>query len=270
MGLFLVASPIGNLKDITLRALEVLERADLIYCEDTRVSSKLLSHYGIKTGLRSYHEHSPKQVLDEILSLLKEGKELCYLSDAGMPCISDPGKALVRLAIEHGLDYSILPGANAALSAFAISEFDSKRFSFGGFLERNSYRKELEEWKSLRHPIILYEAPHRIKTLLSEILEVLGDRRITVVRELTKIHESVLHDRVSALLEHEEILHPRGEFVLVIEGSREAKALLSSEDLLRIGKKRLEEGEKLSQIAKDLSKLGGMDRSEIYKELSKE
>ncbi|MDO4773073.1 MAG: 16S rRNA (cytidine(1402)-2'-O)-methyltransferase [Bacillota bacterium] len=268
MALYLVASPIGNLKDISLRALETLERADLIYCEDTRVSAKLLSHYKIKASLRSYHEHSPEAKRSEILSLLRDGKDIAYLSDAGMPCISDPGKELVKLAVEHDIEYTVIPGASAAVCAFALSGMDEARFTFAGFLDRNRVRAELEALKDLTHPVIFYESPHRVQALLEEMLAVLGDRRISIARELSKLHESVLHGTIGELLEHEEIRNPKGEFALVVEGSRAEALILSDQDILKIGRKRLEDGEKLSAIAKELAKMGSLSRAEIYKELS--
>ncbi len=267
--LYLVASPIGNLKDISLRALETLENVDFVYCEDTRVSGKLLSHYKIKAKINSYHEHSSKNKIDEILALLKEGKDIAYLSDAGMPCISDPGKELVKLAIEYQIDYTIISGASAAASAYAISNFDEGRFVFMGFLDRNNYSSELENIRGINYPLVIYESPHRVEKLLQEILRVLGDRKVSIAREISKLHESFLHARVSELLEHPEIKHPKGEFVVVLEGSSEEKETeLSDEDIIKIGKKRLADGEKLSSLAKDLSKMGRMSRNEIYKKLS--
>lgn len=268
MALYLVASPIGNLKDISLRALETLEQADLIYCEDTRISAKLLSHYKIKASLRSYHEHSPEAKRSEILSLLQGGKDIAYLSDAGMPCISDPGKELVKLAAEHGIKYTVIPGASAAVCAFAVSGMDETRFTFAGFLDRNRLRTELEALKDLKHPVIFYESPHRIQTLLQEMLAVLGNRKLSIARELSKLHESFLHGKISELLDHEEIKNPKGEFALVVEGNHEDAPSLSDEEILKIGRKRLEGGEKLSAIAKELAKMGSLSRAEIYKELS--
>ncbi len=266
--LYLVASPIGNLKDISIRALETLEYVDFIYCEDTRVSGKLLKHYDIKNKLNSYHEHSTQAKIDEILNLLKNNKNIAYLSDAGMPCISDPGKELVKLAIENNIKYTIIPGASAVVSAYAISHLDNKRFSFVGFLDRNKFKEELSELQNLTHPIIIYEAPHRVAKLLKEILNILGDRKITVAREISKLHESFLHGKVSQIIEHEEINNPKGEFVLVLEGNHQIEEDLCDEDILKIGQKRLENGEKLSVIAKDLAKMGKMSRNDIYKKLS--
>ncbi len=268
MSLYLVASPIGNLKDISIRALETLEEADVIFCEDTRVSGNLLKHFDIKKKLTSYHEHSPKSKLDEILSLLKEDKDIAYLSDAGMPCISDPGKELVKLAIANNIEYTIIPGASAVVSAYAASNFDNNRFTFVGFLDRNNFKNELLELKNINNPIVIYEAPHRVAKLLKECLNVLGDRKITVAREITKLHESFLHGNVSEIIEHEEIKNPKGEFVIVIDGNNEEEKNLSNEDILNIGRKRLEDGEKLSSIAKDLAKISELSRNEIYIKLS--
>ncbi len=266
--LYLVATPIGNLKDISLRALETLESADYIFCEDTRVSGKLLKHYDIKNKLSSYHEHSSKTKLDEILNLLKENKTIAYISDAGMPCISDPGKELVKLAIENNIEYTIIPGASAVVSAYAISNLANKRFSFVGFLDRNKFKSELAELKNINHPIIIYEAPHRVAKLLTEILNILGDRKITIARELSKLHESFLHGNVSEILEHDQIKNPKGEFVLVLEGCQQSEENLANEEILKLAQKRLAYGEKLSAIAKDLAKMGNLTRNDIYKALS--
>ncbi len=268
MALYLVASPIGNLKDITLRALECLENADYVYCEDTRVSQKLLSHYNIKSNLKSYHEHSDISKLEEILKLLKDGKEVAYLSDAGMPCISDPGKDLVNLAIKNGVEYSIISGASAGISAYAVSTFDSKKFTFVGFLDRNNFKNELENLKSIEHPILIYESPHRVEKLLKEILTVFGDRKISIAREISKIHESFLHGNISELINHDEIKNPRGEFVLVVEGNTRQEKTLSREEIIKIAKQRLKDGEKISLIAKEMAKTGEVSRNEIYKILS--
>ncbi len=270
MALYLVGSPIGNLKDITLRALENLENADFIYCEDTRVSQKLLLHYKIKKPLFSYHKHSTESKLKEILKLLQEGNDIAYLSDAGMPCISDPGKDLIKLAIENNIYYSIIPGVSASITAYAASSFDNNRFTFIGFLDRNNYKKELENLKNIENPIIIYEAPHRIEKLLVEVLNTLGDRNITVAREITKVYESFLHGKTSEIIEHREIKNPKGEFVLIIEGSSQNEKELSKEEIIEIAKKRLNEGEKISLIAKEMAKLGSLSRNEIYKILSEE
>ncbi len=269
MPLYLVASPIGNLKDISYRAIDTLQHADYIYCEDTRVSSKLLSHYNIKSKLNSYHQHSSKQKLDEILLHLKNKENIAYLSDAGMPCISDPGKELVKLAIENQIEYTIIAGASAGVCAFAISQFMDSRFYFVGFLDRKKIQTELETFKNINVPIVVYESPHRIQNLLSEVLKILGDRKITIAREITKLYESFLHGKISELLEHDEIKNPKGEFVIVIEASKFEEINLSDDELINLAKKRLENGEKLSKISKELSKLGNLSRNEIYKILSK-
>ncbi len=270
MSLFLVASPIGNLKDITLRALETLKNADFIYCEDTRISQKLLLHYEIKANLRSFHKHSPKSKLDEILDLLKSDKNIAYLSDAGMPCISDPGFDLVSLAIENNIQYSIIPGASALTCAYAASTFENTKFTFVGFLDRNNFKSEIESIKNIDNPIIIYESPHRIEKLLKEILNILGDRKVTIAREISKIHESFLHGNLSDIIIHNEIQNPKGEFVIVLDGTKKENKNLSEDEIIKIAKKRLEEGEKISKIAKELSKMSSLSRNEIYKKLSLE
>lgn len=272
MPLILVGTPIGNLKDISKRMIEALSEADLIYCEDTRVSGKLISSLDLKKKLSSYHEHSSCAVLDEIRAELKTGKKLCYLSDAGMPCISDPGKKLVKLCIDNNYKYSIIPGPTACDMVYAASQFEDKRFTFIGFTDRNKRKKELEELKLLPHPLVFYEAPHRITETLKDMLAIFGNRRISLGREMTKLHESFIHSNLEDILEHDEIIKPRGEFAFVIEGydsaickaDPEAERQAIMERALRMKK----EGSKISEIAKTLKKDGIITRAEIYDILS--
>ena len=220
--LYLVATPIGNLGDITKRAVEVLNGVDIIAAEDTRNSIKLLNHLGIKASLTSYHKYNSIEKAYELIRLMQEGKSIALITDAGMPAISDPGEDLVRLCYEAGVELTIIPGACAAVSALAISGLATRRFAFEAFLPYNKKeRKEiLEELKNETRTIIIYEAPHKLVGTLSDLRNALGDeRRISIVRELTKIHEEVIQ---KTLLEAYELYKGmqdiKGEYVLVIEG----------------------------------------------------
>lgn len=274
MPLLLVGTPIGNLSDLSKRSIEALEAADILYCEDTRVSAKLLSALDLKKKLSSYHEHSPISTLNQIERELEENKTLCYVSDAGMPCISDPGKKLVQLAIERNFSYSIIPGPTACDMVYAASQFENKRFLFVGFLDRDKRKKELENLKLIPYPLVFYEAPHRIKATLEDVLSVLGNRKISLGREMTKLHESFLHSTLEEILEHDEVIKPRGEFAFVVEGY-EAKEDAENPELIRrtIIEKALalkNEGLKTSEIAKTLKQDGIISRSELYALLSED
>lgn len=274
MPLLLVGTPLGNLKDMSKRCAEALEEADIIYCEDTRVSGKLLASLGLKKKLASYHEHSPIHLIRQIEGELREGKNICYLSDAGLPCISDPGKKLVTLAIDKGYSYSIIPGPTACDMVYAASQFEDRRFLFVGFLDRNRRKKELETLKLLPYPLVFYEAPHRIRATLEDVLATLGDRRISLGREMTKLHESFIHGSLKTLLEHDEIRNPRGEYAFVVEGHREEEPKIDPEEARRSIIERAlsmkEKGLKSSEIAKTLKQDGIISRAELYALLSGE
>lgn len=226
----LVATPIGNLMDMTYRAIEVLKEADLIAAEDTRNTRKLCTHFEIKTPLVSYHEHNKEESGEKLLQLLLEGKKIALVSDAGMPAISDPGYEIVRLCEEKGVPIIALPGANAALTALVASGLRPQPFYFYGFLHRNKKerRQELELMANRSETLLFYEAPHRIKQTLEDLLFVLGDRKASLCRELTKIHEEYIRGNLAEILE-EVVGRPlKGEICLVIEGGTQ---LLEQEDL---------------------------------------
>jgi 16S rRNA (cytidine1402-2'-O)-methyltransferase len=223
-GLYLVATPIGNLGDVTIRALQTLAACDVIYCEDTRVTGKLLERYGIRNPLKNYHEHNAAKARPEIISALEAGKVVVLVSDAGTPLISDPGFKLVESCAKVGHMVTALPGASAVLTGLQLSALPSDRFSFLGFLpEKKSHRvKFLEEFNSHPLTIVVYESPHRVLDALDDIAQVLGDRPVAATRELTKLHEEVLrgtarniHDMLAA--------RPsiKGEFALVIGAAPE-------------------------------------------------
>lgn len=222
---YLVPTPIGNLKDITLRALEVLQSVDEIAAEDTRQSLKLLNHFNIKKPLFSYHQHNEQGKSDEILNKLQEGKNIAIVTDAGTPGISDPGSVVVRKCIENNIEFEVLPGATAITTALVYSGLDTTKFVFMGFIPRETKdRKKLtEEVKHKKETLIFYESPHRLIESLAYLREALGNRDIAVCRELTKLHEEIfrgsLEDAYNNFLENK----PRGEFVLVISGKSDSE-----------------------------------------------
>jgi 16S rRNA (cytidine1402-2'-O)-methyltransferase len=218
--LYLCPTPIGNLEDITLRALKTLKEADYIAAEDTRVTRKLLNHYEIKTPVLSYHEHNKNERGPKIISLLQEGKSVALVTDAGTPGISDPGEDLVRLAVEAGVRVVPLPGPAAAVCALVASGLSTERFAFEGFLPRKTKERKqrLLELADERRTMVLYEAPHRVIKTLNAMREALGNRRIAVAREMTKIHEEFFRGTIDQALERFEKDPPRGEMVLVVEG----------------------------------------------------
>ncbi|MDO4493118.1 MAG: 16S rRNA (cytidine(1402)-2'-O)-methyltransferase [Clostridia bacterium] len=263
--LSLVATPIGNLGDITLRAVETLKAADEIWCEDTRHSRVLLDALEIKKPLVSCHEHNEKARAAELMDKLAAGKEIAYISDAGMPGISDPGAVLVAACIEHGMPYTVLPGANAVLTAAVLSGFEPRRFSFFGFLPRdNKERKQfLKELSSLNHLAILYESPHRVGATFRLLYETLGDRPAALCRELTKKFETCDRGTLSELAEKYEAEDPRGECVLLIECAA-AEAEASQEDIESFLRGALREGLSVKDAAGAAAERFGVKKREAY------
>lgn len=222
--LYLCATPIGNLGDVSARALELFRTADLIAAEDTRRTLQLLNHFGITKPLTSYHEHNKQEKGAYIAGLLEEGKNVCLVSDAGTPAISDPGEDLVKLCIERGLSVTSVPGPVAAVNALILSGLSTRRFSFEGFLSVNKRhrREHLEQVKNDPHTLIFYEAPHKLKYTLHDMAVAFGGaRRIALARELTKLHEEVLRMTLSEAEAYYAETAPRGEYVLIIEGATE-------------------------------------------------
>lgn len=218
--LYLCATPIGNLEDITFRAVRILEEVDLIAAEDTRNSVKLLNHFEIKTPLTSYHEFNKIDKGHYLVRLLQEGKNIALISDAGTPGISDPGEELVAMCYAAGIEVTVLPGAAACITAVTQSGMATRRFCFEAFLPQDKKEKQavLEELKRETRTIILYEAPHRLRRTLKELYEALGNRRITLCRELTKRYEEKLRMTLEEAIAYYETQEPRGEYVLVLEG----------------------------------------------------
>lgn len=271
--LYIVPTPIGNLKDITLRALEVLNDVDLIAAEDTRQTLKLLNHFEIKKTLISYHKYNEKNKSEDIINLINEGKKIALVSDAGMPGISDPGSVIVKCCIEQGVKFEVLPGATAFTTALVYSGLDTTKFLFRGFLPReNKERKPIiQDIINCQETIILYEAPHRLLDTLSFLLSNLGDRKIAVCRELTKLYEEIYRGSISESVNYFQFNKPRGEFVLVIEGKRiedieeEKKSIwidLSIEEhILSYINNGISKKEAIKMVAKDRN----LPKNEIYK-----
>lgn len=261
--LYLCATPIGNLEDITLRVLRTLKEADLIAAEDTRNSIKLLNHFDIHTPMTSYHEYNKVEKAHELIGLLLQGKDIALITDAGTPGISDPGEVLVHFAMERGIPVTSLPGAAACITALTMSGQSTRRFAFEAFLprEKKERREILEALRKETRTILLYEAPHHLIKTLSELLEVLGDRDVSVCRELTKKYEEVRKSTLSDVLNYYKDNEPRGEYVLVIAG-KDRKELLAE---------RSEAFQELT-IAEHVARYEaqGMDRKEAMKAVAKD
>lgn len=271
--LYLIPTPIGNLKDITLRALEILKSVDMIACEDTRQSLKLLNHFGIKKPLVSYHKFNENGKSEDIIARLTEGKQIAVISDAGTPGVSDPGAVIVKRCIENDIDFEVLPGATAVTTALVYSGLPTERFLFIGFLPReNKERKPvLEELSGRTDTIIMYEAPHRIKATLNSIYEYLGNRRIALCRELTKVHETILRGTVEEMIAYYNENDPRGEYVIVIEGKSQESIIAENKSMwedLSIKDhiiKYMDEGKDKKEAVKLVAKERGIHKSEVYK-----
>ena len=264
--LYVVGTPIGNLEDMSVRAVKTLQEVDFIAAEDTRVTLKLLNHFEIKKPMVSYHEHNAREKGGEIITRLLSGQTCAIVTDAGMPCISDPGEDLVRLCAENGLDTVVIPGPSAAISALALSGLSTSKFVFEGFLnpQKNARLERLEELKREKRTIIFYEAPHKLCDTLSAMYQVLGDRKITLARELTKIYEEVIRTTLSQAVALYEEKAPKGEFVLVVEGMVEEEQSLTFEQALELIQALVDKGEPLSKAAKDVARQTGFKKGELY------
>ena len=275
--IYLVATPIGNLSDISMRAIETLKNADIIACEDTRNTIRLLNHFEIKGHLTSYHEYNKIDKAYELCEKIKEGNNIAFVSDAGMPAISDPGYELVDIAYKEGLEVTVVPGASAVVSALAISGISSRRFAFEGFLpaDKNEKKEILTELSQESRTLILYEAPHRLLKTLKELFEYMGDRNIAIVREITKLHEEVLRGKLADIIAdyESEKIAIRGEYVLVIEGKsllekREERQKSFEEISIREHyEKYIAEGMDKKEAMKAVAKDRGIQKRDVYKEL---
>ncbi|MCL1824280.1 MAG: 16S rRNA (cytidine(1402)-2'-O)-methyltransferase [Oscillospiraceae bacterium] len=271
--LYVVGTPIGNLSDISERAVETLKNVDFIAAEDTRVSGILLSRLGLKKKFTSCHAHNIVSKSGEIIKRLKSGDSCAVVTDAGMPCISDPGEFLVRLCGENDIPVYVVPGACALTAALAVSGLDTRRFSFEGFLSvvKKQRTTHLESLKNSPYTLIFYEAPHKLRNTLADLRTFLGDRRIAVCRELTKLYEEVLRGRISDMIALYEEKSPKGEYVLVV-ASEETDFAESATDLKQASKSALElhhSGMGLSEAAKTVSAQTGLKKSDIYRETAK-
>lgn len=269
--LYMVGVPIGNMDDMTYRAVETLKMVDVIYCEDTRVTLKLLNHFNIEKPLRSYHTFNENEITENLIDLIKKGNNVAIVSDAGMPIISDPGFLAVRDAIKNDVDVVVVPGACAFITALVGSGISSNRITFTGFLNAgdNKRRKELEKLKDLQETLILYESPHRIKETLEMLVDLMPDRHICLARELTKKYEEYLHGTPKEILEIVDQI--KGEMVIVIEGAtiKEVKKDLIEgplkEHMAYYQNQGIDEKEAMKLVAKDR----GISKSIIYQELKR-
>ena len=266
--LYLVATPIGNLEDITLRALRVLNDVDLIAAEDTRHTLGLLNHFEIKKPLISYYKEIEKTKSDVLINELNKGKNIALVSDAGTPGISDPGEEIVKKAIEEEIEIIPIPGACAFVNAIIASGFSTKEFCFIGFLPVNKKEKKdkLESIKNDTRTLIFYEAPHKMKNTLEAFFEILGDRKIVLARELTKIHEEFIRSTIKDVIEKEEY---KGEFVILVEGAKESKKEIEIKSLNELTledhyKKYEDEGFDKKEIIKKIANDRNVSKNEIY------
>lgn len=270
--LYVVGTPIGNLSDFSPRAVETLQQVDFIAAEDTRVTLKLLNHFGIKKPMVSYYEHNLRQRGEQIIQRILAGENCAIVSDAGMPCISDPGEDLVRLCAEYQIETRVVPGPSAVISALCVSGLVTSRFSFEGFLSTNK-RSRLEHLTSIRkdtHTLIFYEAPHKLLFTLKDLYETLGDRKISLVKEITKLHESVNRTTLAQAVQYYTENTPKGEFVLVLEGAAIAgnnEEEMTLEQAVQLAKELMEQGHRPSDAAKEAAKLTQFKKAEIYKQL---
>ena len=271
--LYLVSTPIGNLKDITLRALEILAAVDMVAAEDTRNSLKLLNHFEIKKPLISYHQHNENGKSNEIIDLLLQGKNIALVTDAGMPGISDPGSIIVKRCIEENIAFEVLPGATAFATALVYSGLDTSKFIFRGFLPREDKdrRPIVEDLANRTETMIFYEAPHRILNTLIFLRDNLGNRNISVCREITKLYEQIVRGNLEQVIEHFKTNSPRGEFVIVIEGKtneeieKEKRSTWENMTIEEHIMKYIDEGIEKKEAIKKVAKDRKLSKSDIYK-----
>ena len=275
--LYLCATPIGNLKDITERVKETLGAVDIIAAEDTRNSIRLLNHFGIKTPMTSYHEHNKYEKADTLIAQMMDGKDVALITDAGTPAISDPGEVLVRRCHEEGITVTSLPGACACITALTLSGLNTRRFVFEGFLpyDKKERQSVMESLKDEHRTVIMYEAPHHLKKTLSDLINTIGDRRLTICRELTKKFESVTPTTLGEAISYYGDNEPRGEYVLVIEGrdpgeiERDRQKMwedMSVEDHMALY---LDAGMDRKEAMKKVASDRGVSKREIYEKYSK-
>ncbi|MDE6733660.1 MAG: 16S rRNA (cytidine(1402)-2'-O)-methyltransferase [Oscillospiraceae bacterium] len=268
--LSIVGTPIGNLGDFSPRGVETLQNADYIAAEDTRVTMGLLTRFNIKKPLLSYYKPKEQEKSERIIELLLEGSNVALVSDAGMPCISDPGAVLVKKCAERGIAVEVIPGCNAAVAAVAASGLEAARWIFEGFLPvpKKERAERLDEIKNLPHALVFYEAPHKIKQTLCDLFASLGERNAALCRELTKLHEEIIRGSLGELARYYDEIEPRGEFVIVVEGAQGKPAEFSTEQAVELAKQLVDGGEKLSDACREAAKITGIPKREIYAALS--
>lgn len=267
--LYIVGTPIGNLGDLSPRAARVLSEVDFIAAEDTRVSMKLLSHLGIKKPMVSYYQHNLRERGEQIISRIQGGESCAIITDAGMPCISDPGEDLVKLCHENGVPMEVVPGPSAVISALAASGLATGRFAFEGFLsvKQSSRMTHLNEIKEDSRTLIFYEAPHKLRATLNDMAAIFGaDRPVTLARELTKLHEEIVRTTFAEAIELYREREPKGEFVLVVAGAeKKQKEQPSIEEATEMVRALSQEGLSLSEAAKQVAAKTGYKKGELYK-----
>lgn len=266
--LYICATPIGNLEDITLRARRILQEVDLIAAEDTRHTRKLLSFYDIHTSLTSYHEHNKWEKGPKLISELCAGKNIALVSDAGTPGISDPGQDLVELAVEAGIAVVPIPGASAVVSALVISGLPTDRFCFEGFLPRTKKERHavIQQWVAEQRTIVFYESPYRLVKTLEELSALFGERNIAVTRELTKTHEQAVRGKLLEVLQYFKVNSPKGEIVVIIRGNNEIKEapLPGPTDICECVNKLVLQGHNKKDAIKEAARLLGVSKREVY------
>lgn len=263
--LYLIATPIGNLSEFSSRAIEVLSQCDFIAAEDTRNSGQLMAHFNISKPFITCHEHNENEASAKIVSLLKQGKKICYMSDAGYPTVSDPGQKLVAHCLEEGIKVSVVSGPSAAINALSISGLDTSHFYFEGFLPAKESEKsaELKDLAYRKETIIFYESPHRIGKTLNSMNQILGDRKAAICRELTKAHEEVIRGSLGEFAElSEDTL--RGEMVIVVEGCRNQKAGASDDDIKNALQTKISEGKRTKEAVKEVAEELSVQKNKVY------
>ena len=269
--LYVTGTPIGNLSDLSPRAVETLEGVDFIAAEDTRVTLKLLNHFGIKKPMVSYFEHNKRERGEIICQRIEQGENCAIVTDAGMPCISDPGEDLIKLCEERGIRTVVIPGPSAVISALAISGLETGRFTFEGFLSVNkkSRSEHLQSLKNEHRTMIFYEAPHKLPSTLRDLYSTFGDRKLSIIRELTKIHEEAIRTTTKFAAENYADGSIKGEIVLVLEGAKsdETADSYTLEEAVQIAKKLIADGQKSTEAAKQAASMTGFKKNEIYREL---
>ena len=266
--LYLVGTPIGNLGDLSARALQTLQEVQCIAAEDTRVTRKLLTHFNVRTPIISYHEHNQQTQGAHIVSRIQSGENIALVSDAGMPCISDPGEHLVTLCAAGSVEVVVVPGPSAVVSALALSGLDTSRFCFEGFLSTNNAarKQHLSELRAEVRTMVFYEAPHKLLATLRDFLHAFGDRPLTLCRELTKLHEESIRTTLAQAIAYYTLTSPRGEFVLVLQGAPPAQEPPPSmQDAVELVLALSAQGHPLSYAAREIASLTGLGKRDLYK-----